>query len=137
MEAIVAVAQVNTMFIASLLVIMKLVLGIRVTLYRMRTNIPWDDANDDGMARRIRAHANHSEWVPATIMILALIEMIGVAPIIGVLGIITIIGRALHAPGAHGQFRSVQPGHRNRHELGRSGPCIPGRDHRVFSPGTL
>lgn len=103
MEAIVAVAPVNTMFIASLLVAMKLVLGIRVTLYRMRNSIPWGDASDDRMARRIRAHANHSEWVPATLMILALIEMIGVSPIIiGALGIITIIGRGLHALGLMG-----------------------------------
>ena len=61
MEAIVAVAPVNTMLISALLVIMKLALGIRVTKYRAQHNILWGDNDDERMARHIRAHANHSE----------------------------------------------------------------------------
>lgn len=107
MEAIIAVAPVNTMFVAALLVLMKLVLGVRVSMYRASHNILWGDNGDDQMTRRIRAHANHSEWVPATIIILALIEMAGVAPIIiGVLGIAVIIARALHALGLMGNAES-------------------------------
>lgn len=107
METIAAVAPVNTMFISALLVLMKLVLGIRVTSYRVKHDIMWGDASDGQMERRIRAHANHSEWVPATVIILALIEMAGVAPIIvGVLGAATIVGRGLHALGLMGNAES-------------------------------
>lgn len=103
MDAIVAVAPVNTLFISALLVLMKLFLGLRVSTYRAKHNILWGDNGDDGMTRRIRAHANHSEWVPATIIILGLVEMVGVSPIIvGVLGAIVVIGRGLHAIGLMG-----------------------------------
>lgn len=103
MDAIVAVAPINTLFISAILVLMKLVLGLRVSTYRAKHNILWGDNGDDGMARRIRAHANHSEWVPATIIILGLIEMVGVSPIIvGVLGVVVIVSRSLHAIGLMG-----------------------------------
>ncbi|MEP4379973.1 MAG: MAPEG family protein [Alphaproteobacteria bacterium] len=103
MESIAAVVPVNTMLISALLVTMKLVLGIRVTMYRASHNIPWGDNGDDQMTRRIRAHANHSEWVPATLILLALIEMSGVSPfIIGALGAALLVGRGLHGLGLMG-----------------------------------
>ncbi len=103
MEAIVAVAPVNTMFFAALLGMMKLALGISVTKYRFQNKIMWGDASDDGMARRIRAHANFTEWVPGTLILLGLIEMMGVSPIIiGVLGAMLIVARVLHALGLMG-----------------------------------
>ena len=107
MEAIVAVAPVNTMLVAALLGLMKLTLGISVTKYRFQHKIMWGDASDDGMARRIRAHANFTEWVPATLILLGLVEMMGVSPvIIAVLGAMLIIGRALHALGLMGNAES-------------------------------
>jgi uncharacterized membrane protein YecN with MAPEG domain len=103
MEAIVAVAPVNTMFVAALLGMMKLALGVSVTKYRFQNKIMWGDASDDGMARRIRAHANFTEWVPGTLILLGLIEMMGVSPIIvGVLGAMQIVARVLHALGLMG-----------------------------------
>lgn len=107
MEAIVAVAPVNVMLVAALLGLMKLALGISVTKYRFQHKIMWGNASDDGMARRIRAHANFTEWVPGTLILLGLIEMMGVSPIIiGVLGIMLIIARALHALGLMGNAES-------------------------------
>lgn len=107
MDAIVAVAPIITLFVSSLLVLMKLVLGLRVSAYRNKTNIFWGDNGDDQLIRRIRAHANHSEWVPATIIILGLVEMVGVSPIIvGVLGAIVVIARSLHAIGLMGNAES-------------------------------
>lgn len=103
MEAIVAVAPVNTMLVAALLGLMKLALGISVTKYRFQNKIMWGDASDDGMARRIRAHANFTEWVPGTLILLGLIEMMGVSPIIiALLGAMLIIARILHAVGLMG-----------------------------------
>ncbi|MBO6783183.1 MAG: MAPEG family protein [Alphaproteobacteria bacterium] len=103
MESIAAVAPVNAMFFSALLVLLKLVLGIRVTMYRAKHNTMWGDAGDEQMQRRIRAHANHSEWMPATIIILALIEMVGVAPIIVfVLGAAMLVGRLIHSIGLMG-----------------------------------
>ena len=107
MENIAAVAPIITLFVSSLLVLMKLVLGVRVSMYRNKINMPWGDNGDDQLIRRIRAHANHSEWVPATIIILGLVEMVGVHPIIvGVLGAIVVIARSLHAIGLMGNAES-------------------------------
>ncbi len=107
MEAIVAVAPVNTMLVAALLGLMKLALGISVTKYRFQNKIMWGDASDDGMARRISAHANFTEWVPGTLILVGLIEMMGVSPIIiAVLGAMLIIARVLHAVGLMGNAES-------------------------------
>ena len=107
MENIAAVAPIITLFVSSLLVLMKLVLGLRVSMYRNKSNISWGDNGDDQLIRRIRAHANHSEWVPATMIILGLVEMVGVHPIIvGVLGAIVVIARSLHAIGLMGNAES-------------------------------
>lgn len=70
MESSMAVAPVITLFVSSLLVLMKLVLGLRVSMYRDKINMPWGDNGNDQLIRRISAHANHSEWVPATVIIL-------------------------------------------------------------------
>lgn len=103
MESFTAVAPFITLFVSSLLVLMKLALGLRVSMYRSKINMPWGDNGDDQLIRRIRAHANHSEWVPATIIILGLVEMVGVHPIIvGVLGAVVLIARGLHAIGLMG-----------------------------------
>jgi uncharacterized membrane protein YecN with MAPEG domain len=107
MESMAAVAPTITLLVSALLVLMKLVLGLRVSMYRNKINMPWGDTGDDQLVRRIRAHANHSEWVPATVIILALIEMVGVSPlIVGVLGAIVIIARGLHAIGLMGNAES-------------------------------
>lgn len=104
MQELMAVAPVNTMVISGASILIKLILGVRVSTYRARHNIMWGDNGDDQMTRRIRAHANHSEWVPAVIIILALIEMAGVSPIIIiVLGLTLLVGRILHAMGLMGK----------------------------------
>ena len=104
MQDLMAVAPVNTMVISGISILIKLILGVRVSAYRTRHNIMWGDGGDEQMRRRIRAHANHSEWVPAVIIILALIEMAGVHPIIiMVLGATLIVARLLHALGLMGQ----------------------------------
>jgi hypothetical protein len=86
---------------------MKLVLGLRVSMYRNKINMPWGDNGDDQLIRCIRAHANHSEWVPATVIILGLVEMVGVHPIIvDVLEAVMVITRSLHAIGLMGNAES-------------------------------
>ncbi len=103
MENIAAVAPVNTMLFSAFLVLVKIVLGVRVTMYRAKHDTMWGDAGDEQMQRRIRAHANHSEWMPATMIILALIEMAGVSPIIiFTLGFVMLVGRLVHAIGLMG-----------------------------------
>src|SRR3546814_18113538 len=90
MEQLTAVAPVNTMVLAGFLLLLKLILGVRVSAYRARHDIMWGDQGDDQMMGRIRAHANHSEWVPAAVVLLALIEMAVDNPII-----IQIVGPSL------------------------------------------
>lgn len=103
MESLTAVAPLNTMLFSALLVLLKVILGMRVTAYRVKNETMWGDGGDERMQRLIRAHANHSEWMPAAIIILALIEMAGVSPlIIFVLGGAILVGRLLHSIGLMG-----------------------------------
>ncbi|MGB0570600.1 MAG: MAPEG family protein [Alphaproteobacteria bacterium] len=133
MEAIVAVAPVNTMLVAALLGLMKLALGVSVTKYRLQNKIMWGDASDGGMARRIRAHANFTEWVPGTLILLGLIEMMGVSPIIiAVLGAMLIIARCLHALGLMGNAESFNRATGIVINWATLGLSIRYRDRRIF-----
>jgi hypothetical protein len=86
---------------------MKLALRVSVTKCRFQHKIMWGNVSNDGMARRIRAHANFTEWVPGTLILLGLIEMMGVSPvIIAVLGAMLIIARVLLALGLMGNAES-------------------------------
>ena len=73
MEALVTATPVNTMLFSAVLVLLKIVLGMRVTAYRIKNETMWGDNADIRMQRLIRAHGNHAEWMPAAIIILALI----------------------------------------------------------------
>ncbi len=103
MEALATVTPVNTMLFAALLVLLKIVLGMRVTAYRIKNETMWGDNADIKMQRLIRAHGNHAEWMPGAMIILGLIEMAGVSPlIVFTLGAALLVGRLLHSIGLMG-----------------------------------
>jgi len=103
MEALATVTPVNTMLFAALLVLLKIVLGMRVTAYRIKNETMWGDNADIKMQRLIRAPGNHAEWMPGAMIILGLIEMAGVSPlIVFTLGAALLVGRLLHSIGLMG-----------------------------------
>jgi hypothetical protein len=103
MESMALSFPVNTVLFAGIPGLMKVCLGLRVTLYRMRMSISLGDRDDETMLRRIRADANFSENVPMALILLMLIEMLHATSLaIFVLGIVLVIGRLLHWLGLSG-----------------------------------
>ena len=89
-----------TALTASVLGLIYIVLTLRVGLLRARIDIPIGDGDDAVLRRRIRAHANFSEYVPIVLILLMLLEGTG-APafvIVGAAGVF-IMARAMHAIG--------------------------------------
>lgn len=87
-----------TMFYGGLLGIWFLVLTARVLQGRAGKGKPsLGDGGDIGMQRRIRAHGNFSEYVPLTLILIALLEFNGTSAwLIHILGLSLLIGRLLH-----------------------------------------
>lgn len=95
-----AIAPVITAFYAGLLGLIGVYLGIRVSARRGGTKTMIGSGEDDVLARRIRAHGNFAEWIPLTLILLAVIEMIGAPPLaVHIFGIVVVVGRVLHSLG--------------------------------------
>lgn len=77
-----------------------LFLSIRVVAARVKKEIDFGDGGDDAMLQTIRVQGNNAEYVALTLVILALVEMLG-APVwaIYTLGGGLTVGRLLHAQG--------------------------------------
>ena len=103
METTELLFPVNTALFAGILGLLKVALGLRVTLLRAASGIALGDQADERMLRRIRAHANFSENVPMALILLMLIEMMHATSLaIFVLGTVLLIGRLLHWLGLSG-----------------------------------
>ena len=103
MEATALSFPVNTALFAGILGLMKVCLGLRVSIYRGQMGISLGDRDDETLMRRIRGHANFSENVPIALILLMLIEMLhATSLVIFVLGIVLVIGRMLHWLGLSG-----------------------------------
>lgn len=85
-----------TVFYAGLLGLWFLVLSLRVV--QGRANGPsLGDGGDNGMQRRIRAHANFAEYVPLVLLLMGLLEAGGIRGwLMHVFGIALLVGRLLH-----------------------------------------
>ena len=103
MESEALTFPVATALFAGILGLMKIGLGLRVSIRRASMGISLGDQNDETMVRRIRAHANFSENVPMGLILLMLIEMQHASVLaIFVLGSVLVIGRLLHWLGLSG-----------------------------------
>lgn len=89
-----------TLLFASLLVLLNLVLLARVSLSRRQAQIGIGSGGNPVLQRRIRVHANFIEQVPLALLLMALLELSGLAPggLWG-LGAALLLGRVLHAVG--------------------------------------
>lgn len=67
---------------------------------RTRAQVMIGDGGDRTLLRASRAHANCAEYVPITLLLLALAEMTGApALLLHAVGIALLVGRAIHAFG--------------------------------------
>lgn len=91
---------VMTALIAAVLGLFFVRLALKVIAARRAAKVSIGDSDDPALLRASRVHANFAEYVPLTLLLMALAEIIG-APwfVILVLGAILIAGRLLHAHG--------------------------------------
>ena len=89
-----------TAFYAGLLAAIFILLSVRVIGVRRSDKIAIGDGGNATLIRRMRVHANFAEYVPLTLVLLALSESVQVdARILHALGIALVIARCLHAYG--------------------------------------
>lgn len=89
-----------TAFYASLLAGLYMVLSARVIGWRRERRVELGDAGDKQLLRRMRVHGNFAEYVPFTLLLMALAETM--APpyiLLHIVGLLLIVGRGLHAYG--------------------------------------
>ena len=95
-----AQSPVVTALIGAVLGLVFVRLALKVVAARRAAKFSIGDSNDPALLRASRVHANFAEYVPLTLPLMALAEIIG-APwfVILVLGVMLIAGRLLHAYG--------------------------------------
>lgn len=82
---------------AVILAVMMFVLWLQVTKYRSATGISINHGDDIALAERIRRHGNFIEIVPMVLILMALSEAAGTAPLyLHAAGILLVAGRVLH-----------------------------------------
>ena len=85
---------------AGLFGLMLIVLSLRVSFIRREARVALGDGDEEILLRRIRAHGNFIEFVPITLLLLALSEHLGLGSLfVHLLGIALVVARAAHAFG--------------------------------------
>jgi uncharacterized membrane protein YecN with MAPEG domain len=89
-----------TAFYASLLAALYLYLSVRVIGWRRTQRVELGHGEDAQLLRRIRVHANFAEYVPLTLLLMALAESLtSPRPLVHLAGLLLLAGRLLHAYG--------------------------------------
>jgi uncharacterized membrane protein YecN with MAPEG domain len=89
-----------TAFYAALLAGLFLFLSVRVIGWRRERRVEFGHGEDFELLRRMRVHANFAEYVPFTLLLMALAE--SMAPpnlLLHASGIVLVAGRIIHAYG--------------------------------------
>lgn len=82
---------------AALIVALFLFLSARVITYRRDNLISLGDQGDKQLLKRIRAHANFTEYAPLCLLLLVLLELQGApALLLHLLGVMLLVGRITH-----------------------------------------
>lgn len=96
-----------TPLFAGLLALVYIVLSARVIAARKSARIGIGDKGNAALLRRMRVHGNFAEYVPLTLLLLLMLELMGGTPwLLWVLGAALLIGRLLHA---YGVSREPEP----------------------------
>lgn len=83
-----------------LLGLLLFALTLSVSEARHRTKTAIGDGGDEVLRRRIRAHGNFVEYVPLSLLLLALCEHLGMGSLfVHILGLVLLISRIAHAHG--------------------------------------
>ncbi|GAH01977.1 unnamed protein product, partial [marine sediment metagenome] len=89
-----------TAFYAALLGLFFVFLSFRVIGWRRLKSVELGHGEDSELLRRMRVHANFAEYVPFTLLLMAIAKsMTAPRPLIHIAGLILIAGRLLHAYG--------------------------------------
>lgn len=87
-----------TLLFAGLCAMLQCLLTALVIARRARTGVDFMDGGDLPLLRRIRAHGNFVETVPMALLLMALLELSGLATVwLWALGGCLLLGRLLHA----------------------------------------
>jgi uncharacterized protein len=90
----------TTAFYAALLALVYLGLSGWVVASRVSGNVLFGDGGDDTMLKRVRSHANFSEYVPLALILVGLLEAGGAAHgLVQGLLLALLVGRILHPIG--------------------------------------
>lgn len=93
-------APVITAFYAGVLGIMSIVLGFMAGAQRGKKKISIGDAGDPELLLAMRRHGNFTEWVPLTLILLALLELEGISSgALHAMGGSLVVFRVFHAAG--------------------------------------
>ena len=85
---------------ASLHVLLMMLLAVRVVVHRRAHKIGLGDGGDKLLSRKMRAHANFIEYVPMALLMLALLELAGLAATwLWAMGGVLLVARMLHGFG--------------------------------------
>jgi len=87
------------LFYAGIIGLLTLVQGFYIVILRRKHKIGLGDGNEQGLIRATRTLGNTTEWLPLTLLLLALLELEGYLGYgwLHALGIILIGGRLSHA----------------------------------------
>ncbi len=89
-----------TALYASLLAVLYLFLSMRVIGWRRQQRVEIGHGGDAQLLRRMRVHANFAEYVPFTLLLMALAENMGPPHILThLVGLLLLAGRLMHAYG--------------------------------------
>lgn len=98
-----------TAFYAAILALVFMALSAWVTAGRGKLDILHGDGGDDGLNRRIRAHANFAEYVPLILLVAALLEADGATEFtMNALLLPLLIARIIHPIGMVARKNSPQ-----------------------------
>ncbi|MDQ3494142.1 MAG: MAPEG family protein [Pseudomonadota bacterium] len=92
-----------SLLFAALHALLLIGLSLSVVLQRRSARVGLGDGGDAVLARRIRVQANFIEYVPLALLLLALLELGGLARMwVWAFGSVLLLGRVLHAVGLSG-----------------------------------
>ena len=98
-----------TGFYLALLALLYLVLGLQVSRLRRGHRVVFGDGDNIKLRSAIRAHANFAEYVPLIVLMVAVLEMSGLAPLrVHLLMALLLLARLLHPLGMYVGPRTLQ-----------------------------
>ena len=89
-----------TALYAGILALILIALAINVTAHRVKLRVPLGDGGNAQMRRMIRLHGNAAEYIPLALLLMAIYELNGGAPMgLHIVGSALVAGRLLQTWG--------------------------------------